>query len=201
MTGRVSRAPGEIRTAVLMSHSEGENTRVAAEAATDAAEQAGCRLIAAPEELEKYPGLAGRIEVVDPLPTDPDLCVVLGGDGSILRGLRVFGATSVPVFGINYGTIGFLAAVEREELDHGLQLAFAGDFDVMELPGLELGIDTGAVGLNDVSFSRQPHRRVAGRRSGTSAVTASWPRLPPDPPATTSRTRAPCWRGAWRATR
>ena len=67
----------------------------------------------------------------------------------------------MPVFGINYGTIGFLAAVEREDLERGLALAFAGDFDVMDLPGLELGDGGGATGLNDVSFTRQPHRRVA----------------------------------------
>src|SRR5213078_1722145 len=35
-------------------------------------------------------------------------------------------------------------------------------FDVMELPGLELGAPgSGAFGLNDVSFTRHPHRRVA----------------------------------------
>ena len=45
----------------------------------------------------------------------PDICLVLGGDGSILHALRRFARTGVPVFGVNFGTVGFLAAVERDE--------------------------------------------------------------------------------------
>ena len=160
----MSDTPGSgIRTAVLLSHTDPDGTLEAAQAAAAAAERAGCRLLATAEELGKHAGLADRIEEVDSLPCEADLCLVLGGDGTILRGLRTFGTNGVPVFGINYGTIGFLAAIERDELDRGLELAFSGQFDVMELPGLELGLDGGgaSVGLNDVSFTRQPHRRVA----------------------------------------
>ncbi len=63
---------------------------------------------------------------------------------------------------MNYGTIGFLAAIGREELDAGLERLFAREFDVMELPGLEIGLDVEhPVGLNDVSFTRRAHGRVA----------------------------------------
>ena len=43
----------------------------------------------------------------------------------------------MPVFGINYGTVGFLAAAEPDELDPSLERAFAGDYEVIEMPGLE----------------------------------------------------------------
>src|SRR5204863_8991891 len=111
----------------------------AAAAAVEVAGRAGCRLIASTEEVGKHPILSGRIEQVEDLPEQADLCLVLGGDGTILRGLRTFGRAGVPVFGINFGTIGFLAAVERDELRRGLEIAFRGQFDVMEMPGLELG--------------------------------------------------------------
>jgi NAD+ kinase len=149
-----------IKTAVLLSHSDPDGTLDAARAAADAADRAGARLLATADELGKHAGLADRVEEVESLPCDADLCLVLGGDGTILRGLRTFETNGVPVFGINYGTIGFLAAIERDELDRGLDLAFSGQFDVMELPGLELE-GSASVGLNDVSFTRQPHRRVA----------------------------------------
>jgi len=63
---------------------------------------------------------------------------------------------------INFGTIGFLAAAEREELESGLEHAFSGDFEVMTLPGLAPEIETAIpIALNDVSFIRKPHGRVA----------------------------------------
>jgi NAD+ kinase len=157
-------APAAVRTAVLLSHAHPDSGDVTAAAARalQAADQAGWRLIASGEEVAKHPVLSGRVEEVAELPARPDLCLVLGGDGTILRGMRTFGPAGTPVFGINYGTIGFLAALERDELERGLELAFAGEFDVMDLPALELGQPgSGEFGLNDVSFARHPHRRVA----------------------------------------
>ena len=146
---------------MLLSHAHSGAVSDAAAAAVEAAGRAGCRLMASAEEVEKHPVLAGRIEQVQDLPEHADLCLVLGGDGTILRGLRTFGP-AVPVFGINFGTIGFLAAVDRDQLQRGLEVAFGGEFDVMEMPGLELGAaGSGAVGLNDVSFARRPQGRVA----------------------------------------
>ena len=92
----------------------------------------------------------------------PQLCVVLGGDGTILRALRVHAGTKVPVFGVNFGRVGFLAAIEGAEIESGLDRAFAGDIESLDLPGLEVGMDGApAVGLNDVSFSRRPESSVA----------------------------------------
>jgi NAD+ kinase len=162
MSPRLVEAPAAVRTAVLLSHADSGDVSAAAGVAVEAASRAGCRLIASGEEVTKHPVLSGRIEEVADLPEQPDLCLVLGGDGTILRGMRTFGPAGVPVFGINFGTIGFLAAVERDELERGLELAFRGEFDVMELPGLELGEPrSGRFGLNDASFARHPHRRVA----------------------------------------
>ena len=67
---------------------------------------------------------------------------------------RCSGSTSAP--------IGFLAAVEREQLADGLSRAFGGDYDVMNLPGLKAEIDVARpIALNDVSFIRRPQGRVA----------------------------------------
>jgi NAD+ kinase len=80
----------------------------------------------------------------------------------VLRALRRYAGREVPVFGVNYGTVGFLASVERDELDSGLRRAFAGEFEVVTLPGLELrGGERDEIAVNDVSFARKPHERVA----------------------------------------
>jgi NAD+ kinase len=150
------------RVAALITHSHPPAATEAVETVVAAAAGAGWRLIASGEEIAKHGDAAAGIEAVDPLPRQVDLCVVLGGDGSILYALRYFAHAGVPVFGVNFGTVGFLAAVEREEAEEGTSRAFAGETETIELPGLEVEIGGEArVGLNDVSFVRRPHGRVA----------------------------------------
>jgi NAD+ kinase len=106
--------------------------------------------------------VAERLESLASLQGNPDLCLVLGGDGTILKALRAHASTEVPVFAANFGTVGFLAAVERTDLEDGLRAAFAGEFEVMLMPGLEATIDAEPpLALNDVSLIRRPHSRVA----------------------------------------
>lgn len=155
------KAPPEVRTVVLATHTHPEQTTAAVEAAIAAAERAGRTLVAEAGERGKH-GLSDRLAPAEELDRPPDLCLVLGGDGSILQALRRWSGTGVPIFGINFGTIGFLAATEPADLEAGLDRAFSGEFDVMSMPGLELGLPVDRpVGLNDVSFVRRPHGRVA----------------------------------------
>jgi NAD+ kinase len=55
----------------------------------------------------------------------------------MLRALRRFLGTGVPVLGVNFGRVGFLAALQADSLEDGLGRAFAGDYRVVELPALE----------------------------------------------------------------
>jgi NAD+ kinase len=151
-----------IERAAFVSHSDPGDTAVALVAARKAANAAGCELLTTAEELDKHgEGAAGlgRIEDAD---GEVQLCLALGGDGTILRGLRHYAGKGVPVFGINYGTTGFLAAAESSELEQALERAFAGDFELIDLPGLEAALPDGPVtAFNDVSFTRKPHHRIA----------------------------------------
>ena len=144
------------------------------------------------------------------LSREVDLCIVLGGDGTILRALRGYVGTDVPVFAVNFGEIGFLATIDPEECEPGFERALRG-----RLRG-------------HAACRRDPRRRAASRptRSTTSrsiaaptgasrtsptrSATRRWARVrcdglvvatPPAPPATTSPTGGRCWPGASRATR
>src|SRR3954464_10726462 len=96
------------KTAVLITHSHPPAARDAVGMAIAAASEAGWTLLATEAEVAKHGDAAGGIEAVGPLPQAPGLCLVLGGDGSILYALRSFAHTGTPVFGVNFGTVGFL---------------------------------------------------------------------------------------------
>jgi NAD+ kinase len=150
-----------LKTAALITHSHPPAASEAVAVAAAVAEELGWRLAATAEELEKHGEAATGVDVTAEHWL-PDLCLVLGGDGSILHALRRYAGTEVPVFGVNFGTVGFLAAVEREQAEAGIRRALAGEYETVLLPGLEVGIDGGSrVGLNDVTLARRPHDRVA----------------------------------------
>jgi NAD+ kinase len=151
-----------VKRAALITHSHPPATTEAVAIAVAAAERSGWTLIAAPEELAKHGDAAAGIEQVAEPIGDVDLCLVLGGDGSILHALRRFAGTGVPVFGVNFGTVGFLAAVDRSEAEQGIGRALAGETETIDLPALEIEVGGERhVAVNDVSFSRRPQERVA----------------------------------------
>ena len=159
---------------------------------------------AAKHEIEPGP----FIEVVPELPDNVDLCVVLGGDGTILTALRRYAGTGVPVFAVNYGEVGFLATIDPNGLAHDFERAFAGEFETIELPTISVGRPTGTwSAMNDISVHRKPGLRVAdlayalaGEEIGRVRCDGLVVATPRAPRATTSPTAARSWRGAWRAT-
>jgi NAD+ kinase len=81
----------------------------------------------------------------------PDIAIVLGGDGTMLRALARFLGTGVPVLGVNFGRVGFLTAIQADELGPGLARVFAGDFRTIELATVEVTVgEERRVAVNDV---------------------------------------------------
>ena len=116
-----------------------------------------------PDETRKH-----RLEHGDGLevdvegPLEVDICFALGGDGTILTALRKYAGTGIPVFAVNFGEIGFLATVDRDEARTGFERAFRGDYEVLSLPGISVAGQSGEwLAINDVSMHRQPGNRVA----------------------------------------
>jgi NAD+ kinase len=82
---------------------------------------------------------------------DADIAVVLGGDGTVLRALAKFLGTGVPVIGVNFGRVGFLSSMGRRDLETGLARVFSGEYEVVELPTLEVEHPEGTErAVNDV---------------------------------------------------
>ena len=74
--------------------------------------------------------LAVPLEGNDPLVTgytdmtqlqkDVECVIILGGDGTIIQTVRDFIGLNIPMVGVNLGTVGFLAAIDMEDLYDGL---------------------------------------------------------------------------------
>jgi NAD+ kinase len=110
------------------------------------AREAGVELLYAEEEADKH-GLERRDYALE----EPDVALVLGGDGTTLRALNRFLGTGVPVIGVNFGRVGFLTSIERDDLEEGVARVFAGEYEVVELPTLEVQLNGERVpAVNDV---------------------------------------------------
>jgi NAD+ kinase len=151
------------QVARVMTHSAVRDTRPAVEGLLEVARELDTVLRFDVYETRKH-GLspADGLELDADEDRGVDVCVALGGDGTILTALRRFAGTRVPVFAVNFGEVGFLATVDRDCGPAGFRRALRRDFDVMELPGIELRNDGARwLAINDVSIHRKPGNRVA----------------------------------------
>jgi NAD kinase len=84
-------------------------------------------------------------------PRDADIALALGGDGTMLRTLAQLLGSNVPVIGVNFGRVGFLASIRPDDLERDIERVLAGEYVVVELSTLEvrLGGDR-HVAVNDV---------------------------------------------------
>ena len=136
----------EVKRVAVITHGKPETSGQALERLQALAQERGVELLLADDELEKH-GLGSD----DGDPTTADLAVVLGGDGTMLRALKRFVGTGVPVIGVNLGRVGFLASVGRDEIEEGLGRVFSGEYEAVELPALEAEGGSGRwTAVNDV---------------------------------------------------
>jgi NAD+ kinase len=149
------------RTVTVLTHTRPQQVSDALEKLIGAARAAGATLRFDEEETQKNALAPGEgLELDAPLSDDVDICVVLGGDGTILRALRRYAGTSVPVFAVNFGQIGFLATIDPNECEDGFERALTGAFEVLTLPALALEVPDGHfAAINDLSI----HRKLGGR--------------------------------------
>jgi NAD+ kinase len=152
-----------LKTATVFTHRRPAQAAHALGQLIGAARHAGVILRFDTEETRKHSlQPEDGIEIdAEPSP-DVDLCVVLGGDGTILRGLRDYAGTDVPVYAVNFGEVGFLATIDPEECEMGFAQALNGEFEVLRLPALTVQAgDATHYAINDISVHRKAGERVA----------------------------------------
>lgn len=84
-------------------------------------------------------------QVGNPAGFQPDCILVLGGDGTVLRAAGEYQNLGVPFLGINLGTLGYLAEIEKSNWKEALEQLMSGAYTVedrMMLEGRFVGRDS-----------------------------------------------------------
>jgi NAD+ kinase len=91
-----------------------------------------------------------------------DLIVSLGGDGTMLRAMRLADRLSCPVLGVNLGKLGFLAEVDVPDLPSALSAIDAREFTTEPRLAVDAVLgDQVITAFNDVAFVRFPGQKTA----------------------------------------
>ena len=100
------------------------------------------------------------------IPADTDCVLVLGGDGTMLRAARQVVDRQIPLLGINLGTLGYLAEIDRSSVLPALECLLNGQYSVEKRMMLEGTVFHEGrriltdLALNEVTIARQGHLRV-----------------------------------------
>jgi NAD+ kinase len=134
----------------------------------------GVELVAAADDVTRL-GATGLVPVpLDELASTCDGIIALGGDGTLLGAMRLVSGRPVPVLGVNFGHLGFLAEVEGAELERALT-AMAEGGSTVEMRGCLVVRHGGreSLAFNDAVVARVPGEglvdatlSVAGHRYG-----------------------------------
>ena len=95
-----------------------------------------------------------------------DLLVSLGGDGTMLRAMRLADGRHAPVLGVNLGKLGFLAEVDVPDLPAALSAIDARDFTIEP----RLAVDSMVAGQRVTAFNDIAVVRVPGDATAAVAV-------------------------------
>jgi NAD+ kinase len=80
------------------------------------------------DRIEQQTGCAIQEVESGKLAEKVDLILVLGGDGTMIATARMMGDVEVPVLGVNYGGLGYLAEFRIEELYSALESILSGNY-------------------------------------------------------------------------
>lgn len=160
------------RSILVVAHAGRQETVAAARRVIEALRGAGARPVLAPDDRLELAEVDSGFADVDVLgetvdQADLELAIVLGGDGTILRAAELVRGCGAPVLGINMGHVGFLAEIERDDMDAAVHRVIARDYEVEERLALSVRVKdaAGAViyetwALNEATVEKASRERM-----------------------------------------
>jgi NAD+ kinase len=98
-----------------------------------------------------------------------DILISIGGDGTILRAATLVGDTGIPILGINAGRLGFLATVQKDNIEEFLQFVIEKKYTVSKRTLLSLQCDPKISEIEEINFAM--NEVTVSRKDTTSMIT------------------------------
>ncbi|MEO8106590.1 MAG: NAD kinase [Actinomycetes bacterium] len=153
----------DTRQILLVTHTGRPSATATSRELISRLQQEGLRVVAPASEAAEL-GQAG-VEAWSPADT-VELVVVVGGDGTILRGAELARAGRTPLLGINVGRVGFLAEAEQHDIDRVAEQVVARSYSVEPRVAVEVEVEVeGNIrhrhwGLNEIAVEKASRARM-----------------------------------------
>jgi NAD+ kinase len=152
---------GMVKTVGLVLH-PGRNCDSAMLTILSWASGRGVTVLALDGEAERVPSQVDEV-TADDLAQQSDLMVSLGGDGTMLRAMRLSAGPRPPVLGVNVGKLGFLAEIDPPEVGDALEAIDGNRFTVEPRSAVQADfLGRQHVAFNDVDLARIPGHGSSG---------------------------------------
>lgn len=131
-----------VRNILVVAHALRDDTVRAAARVVDELRGAGANPVLGPGDRAELGYARGDVDElgVDVTVADIELAIVLGGDGTILRAAEMVREGTAPVLGINMGHVGFLAEIDRDDMDGAVRRVIDRDYGVEERLALDVRV-------------------------------------------------------------
>ena len=156
------------RQVLLVTHTGRSAATASATLLVKRLQAAGIEIVAPAEEAAELqlPGVTVWDELDVPAQREVELVIVLGGDGSILRGAEFARGAGTPLLGVNLGRVGFLAEAEEQDLEEVADRIGARQYVVEERVAVEASVIVEdevthrAWALNEISVEKSERQRM-----------------------------------------
>jgi NAD+ kinase len=166
-----------MKQVVLLTHGDVTVAAEALEESLGILRERGISILVPQNEWDKHADVLGdagdiRLALEPEDLSEADMCLVLGGDGTMLRAFHLTRDLGIPVAGVNLGHVGFLTTILPQNLVSGLNRLLDGDFLEYPLLGLEATIGAESFrATNDVVVSKGDRSHVCSLALTINGVT------------------------------
>ncbi|CAM1357067.1 NAD kinase [Tenacibaculum halocynthiae] len=113
---------------------------------------------------KKYPTFSHFNDLSDSF----DLLFTIGGDGTFLRAITYVRNLDIPMMGINTGRLGFLATIQKDQIEESIELLLKKEYSIQERTLLQIETNPTTEEFSELNFAL--NEITIARRNTTSMI-------------------------------